>query len=129
MNQPEHELAKKLVQHLNYGVDRLAPGVRERLLTARNAALAKYREQRQPVLGLAWAGQAAARIAGGSFYNSRNLMAVASLVLALAGVAYWQASGLNGEAADIDTSLLTDELPVNAYLDKGFDSWLKRSLR
>jgi len=25
--------------------------------------------------------------------------------------------------------LLTDELPLNAYLDRGFDSWLKRSAR
>jgi hypothetical protein len=128
MNQPEHELARKLVQHLDYGVDRLEPGVRERLLTARNAALSKYRAQPQPVLGLAWAGQAAARIAEPSFYDARNLIAVAALVLALVGVAYWQVSAPN-DIADIDTSLLTDELPVNAYLDKGFDSWLKRSPR
>jgi hypothetical protein len=128
MNQPEHELARKLVQHLDNGVDRLAPGVRERLLTARNAALSKYREQPQPVLGLAWAGQAAARMAP-SFYDTRNLVAVAALVLALVGVAYWQVSAPVNDIADIDTNLLTDELPVNAYLDKGFDSWLKRSPR
>src|SRR4249919_3403925 len=30
MNQPEHELAKKLVQHLDHGVDRLGPGRRRR---------------------------------------------------------------------------------------------------
>jgi hypothetical protein len=129
MNQPEQELARKLVQHLNYGVDRLAPGVRERLLTARKAALAKYREQPAEVHGLAWAGQAAARITEHRFYDTRSLVAIATLVLALAGVAYWQATASNMETADIDTSLLTDELPVNAYLDKGFDSWLKRSPR
>ena len=129
MNQPEHELARKLVQHLDYGVERLAPAVRERLRTARNAALAKYREQPEPVLGLAWAGQAAARITGHNFYDPRSLMAVAALLLALVGVAWWQVSAPLNEIADIDTSLLTDELPVNAYLDKGFDSWLKRSSR
>jgi hypothetical protein len=31
--------------------------------------------------------------------------------------------------AEVDAGLLTDELPINAYLDKGFDSWLKRSSR
>jgi hypothetical protein len=129
MNQPEHELAKKVVQHLDYGVDRLEPGVRERLLTARNTALSQYREQPQPVLGLAWAGQAAARITQPSFYDARNLIAVAALVLALVGVAWWQVSAPVNDIADIDTNLLTDELPVNAYLDKGFDSWLKRSPR
>ena len=129
MNQPEHELAKKLVQHLDQGVDRLGPDVRQRLLTARNAALSKYREQPAPVLGLAWAGQAAARITEPGFYDARNLIAVATLVLALAGVGYWQISAPGNDVADIDTNLLTDELPVSAYLDKGFDSWLKRSSR
>ena len=129
MNQPEHELARKLVQHLDYGVERLEPGVRERLLTARNAALSQYREQPQPVLGLAWAGQAAARITEPGFYDARNLIAVAALVFALVGVAWWQVSVPVNDIADIDTNLLTDELPVNAYLDKGFDSWLKRSPR
>jgi len=129
MNQPEHELAKNLVQHLDHGVDRLGPDVRERLLTARNAALSKYREQPAPVLGLAWAGQAAARITEPGFYDARNLIAVAALVLALVGVGYWQISAPGIDIAEIDTNLLTDELPVSAYLDKGFDSWLKRSPR
>jgi len=129
MNLPEHELARKLVQHLDQGVDRLGPGVRARLVTARNAALSKYREQPAPVLGLAWAGQAAARITEPGFYDARNLIAVAALVLALVGVGYWQISAPGNDVADIDTNLLTDELPVSAYLDKGFDSWLKRSPR
>jgi len=129
MKQPEHELARKLVQHLDYGLDRLEPGVRERLVTARNAALSKCREQPEPVLGLAWAGQAAARITEHSFFDARNLVTGAAFVLALAGVAYWQVSAPVNDLADIDTSLLTDELPINAYLDKGFDSWLKRSSR
>jgi len=129
MNRSENELARKLVQYLDDGVDRLEPGVRARLQAARNAALSKYREHPEPVQGLAWAGQAAARVTEHSFYDRRNLVAVAALVLALTGVAYWQSNTVVNEVADLDTSLLTDELPVNAYLDKGFDSWLKRSSR
>ena len=41
MNQPEHELAKKIVQHLDYGVGQLEPGMCERLFAARQAALAQ----------------------------------------------------------------------------------------
>ncbi|HKU71964.1 MAG TPA: DUF3619 family protein [Burkholderiales bacterium] len=130
MNQPEQELARKLVQHLDDGVDRLAPDVRERLATARRAALSQYREQSAPVFGLSWAGQAAARLGGNRLYEGRNLVAVAAFMVALAGIAWWQVSNNPvNDIADIDTSLLTDELPVNAYLDKGFDSWLKRSSR
>jgi hypothetical protein len=129
MNQPEHELAGKIVQHLDYGVDQLGAGARERLLAARKVALSRYREQPEPVFGLAWAGQAAARITEHRFYSVRYLFAVTALILGLVGFAYWQSTGPVNELADIDAGLLTDELPINAYLDKGFDSWLKRSSR
>jgi len=59
----------------------------------------------------------------------RYLIPVAALVLGLAGVLYVHSNGTSSDIADIDAGLLTDELPINAYLDKGFDSWLKRSPR
>jgi len=129
MNQPEHELTNKIVQHLDYGVDQLEPRVRARLFAARQSALSHYREQPVAVAGLAWAGQVAARITDHRYASTRQLAAISLLVVALAGVAYWQSNGVTNEATDIDTGLLTDELPINAYLDKGFDSWLKRSSR
>ncbi|HEU0289292.1 MAG TPA: DUF3619 family protein [Burkholderiales bacterium] len=129
MNQPEHELAKKIVQHLDYGVDQLEPRARTRLFAARQSALSHYREQPVAVTGLAWAGQVVARITDHRYASTRQLAAISLLVVALAGIAYWQSNGVTNEATDIDTGLLTDELPINAYLDKGFDSWLKRSSR
>jgi len=129
MNQPEHELAAKIVQHLDYGVDHLDAATRERLLAARGVALARYRERPEPVLGLAWAGQAVARVREYRFHDARHVIAIAALIIGLIGFAYWQSMGAVNELADIDASLLTDELPINAYLDKGFDSWLKRSSR
>ena len=129
MNQPEHELARKIVQVLDHGVDHLEPGARARLLAARHVALSQYREKPEAVLGLAWAGQAADRLSEHRFVNARYLVALAALVLALAGIAYWQSAGPVNDFAEIDMGLLTDELPLNAYLDKGFDSWLRRSPR
>ncbi len=128
MNQPEHELARKIVQHLDRGTEQLEPGVRERLLAARRLALSQHREQTVAVTGLAWAGQLAARFAEQG-NGVRYLVAVSMLVAALAGVIIWQNNGASNELAEIDSGLLTDELPINAYLDKGFDSWLKRSPR
>ena len=129
MNEPEHELARKIVERLDEGVDRLEAGTRERLAAARRTALSRYREAPEAVLGLAWAGQAVARITEHRLYHTRLMVAVAALVVAMAGVIYWQSMGPANELAEIDTGLLTDELPLNAYLDKGFDSWLKRSSR
>lgn len=129
MNQPEHELAKRIIRILDDSVEQVDAGTRERLRAARQAALARYREQPEPVLSLAWAGAAVGRLSEHRFYSARNLIAVAAVMLALAGIVYWQSMGPANDIADIDLGLLTDELPINAYLDKGFDSWLKRSPR
>jgi hypothetical protein len=128
MNQPDDELARKLVHYLDDGVDRLEPRVRERLAAARRNALSHYREP-APVFGLAWAGHAVARLTGRRSHSGSLLIAATALVLAMAGVLYWQSTRPTNGIAEIDLYLLTDELPINAYLDKGFDSWLKRSSR
>jgi len=129
MNRPEHELARQIVQYLEDGVDQLEPRVRERLAVARRNALSRYREQPAPVFGLAWAGQAAVWLTGHPFRGARLLIAATALALATVGIVYWQSTGPANGLAEIDVYLLTDELPINAYLDKGFDSWLKRSSR
>jgi hypothetical protein len=129
MNQPEHEIASGIIRHLNDGVAQLDAGTRERLYAARNAALAGYREQPAPVAGLVWAGAVAGRLGGQRWTSARHLVAISTLVLALVGVAYWQSNAPFNEMAELDSGLLTDELPINAYLDQGFDSWLKRSSR
>ena len=60
-------------------------------------------------------------------FGIRYAIPIAALVLGLLGVAYMHAPNPTNEIADIDVGLLTDELPIDAYLDQGFDSWLRRS--
>jgi len=130
MTQPEHELARKIVERLDHGTERLDPGTRERLAAARKVALSHYREKSEAVPSLAWSGQAMARFAEHRLHHTRLLAAAAAIAVLLAGFAYWQVTGpASNDLAEIDMGLLTDELPLNAYLDKGFDSWLKRSSR
>ena len=126
MNRPDDELAGKIAGHLDYGVERLDPVIRERLANARQAALARYRAQPEPVF--AWAAAAVSGRGGQRTQGARYLIAVAALLVGLTGVVYWQTRGPN-DFADIDVNLLTDDLPINAYLDQGFDSWLKRAPR
>jgi hypothetical protein len=127
MNRPDDELAGKIVGHLDYGAERLDPAVRERLATARQAALARYRSQPEPAFGLAWA-MATISGRGGHSQGARYVVALATLLVALSGVVYWQTRAPS-DFTDIDVNLLTDDLPINAYLDQGFDSWLKRPSR
>jgi hypothetical protein len=123
MTQSEPELARKLVRYLDDGLDGIEPRVRERLAAARMNALAHYRAQ--PVLGLAAPGNVVSWVTE----HAPLTLAAAALVAATAGAVYWQSTRPANGLAELDAYLLTDELPINAYLDKGFDSWLKRSSR
>jgi len=125
MNRPDDEVARKIVGHLDFGVERLDPAIRERLAGARQAALARYRGKPEPVFGLAWA-----TLGGGGqrSQGARYLVAIAALLVGLTGVVYWHTLAPS-DFADVDVNLLTDDLPINAYLDQGFDSWLKRAPR
>jgi hypothetical protein len=129
MNRPDHEVAAKIVEQLDHGADRLDPRTRERLAAARMVAMSRYREQPEPAWGLAWAMNAMGQRHGQRPHGGRYLVAAAALVVVLIGFGYWQTLTQGNDVSDVDVNLLTDELPINAYLDKGFDSWLKRASR
>ena len=130
MNRPDDELARRVVRALDRGVESLNEGTRERLAAARKLALSRHRDKPEPVLGLAWAMNAISPRGGAHRqYSTRYLIAACAFVLAISGFAYWQATAPTPDFAEIDVNLLTDDLPINAYLDSGFDSWLKRSPR
>ena len=121
----EQELAKQIVQHLDRGLGRIKQGTLYQLQSARTAALDHYREVPQHSLVPAWAGEIAFRVSHSAHFM-RNLVAAGLLVLGLMGVTYWQVV-MQNDNAEIDASLLSGELPIDAYLDSGFEAWLKRS--
>jgi hypothetical protein len=118
----EQELGRKVAQALEAGLENIPARQRYRLELARAAALARAQDRALPLD----APQGSALAAG----MGRRLLAPAlALVLLLAGVLYWQQAQRfqqpsYGDSADVDTQLLTDELPVTAYLDRGFEIWL-----
>jgi len=127
MNEQD-DLGRRIAGLLDAGADDLSAAQRERLSAARRMALTRH----QPGKARAWLPLLAP--AGGPSWTERRLLGVpyliptAALILGLAAVTYmhWSPST---DIADIDAGLLTDDLPINAYLDQGFDSWLKRSSR
>ena len=129
MNRPDDELARRVVKALDRGAESLDAGTRERLAAARRLALSRHRERPEPVWGLAWALNAISSRDAHRQSNTRYLLAACAFVLAISGFAYWQATAPTPDFAEIDVNLLTDDLPINAYLDNDFDSWLKRSPR
>jgi hypothetical protein len=127
MNQQD-ELGRRIARLLDDSAESVGPVQRERLRAARQAALARHRVAAVPTWVPAWAGNFS-RFTEHRGFGVRYVIPVAALVLGLAGVLYVHSNGTSSDIADIDAGLLTDELPINAYLDKGFDSWLKRSSR
>lgn len=120
----ESKFGHQIKQQLDQALD-LGPATLNRLKVARGQALARQR-MTEPAFALAWADAVVGRLSGNPASASIAL-AGAALILALVGIQYWQQTPTVEELEEIDTALLTSDLPINAYLDKSFDTWLKRS--
>lgn len=116
----EQEFAHKLRHHLNYAVERLDRRTADRLYEARRRALARYRETPARI-SLAGIGQLVMEVI---LPHARELVAVIALALAVGGISLWNDYQKAAELEEIDSALLADDLPLNAYLDKGFRAWL-----
>lgn len=128
MTAQENEIAQKIVRELNRSTRSIDNDTVAKLTIAREQALAHY--QQTPGMGMAAAGQFVTQMLGRPASGIRYALSLAVLILGLTGIVYWQSSnGAGSEIADLDARLLTDDLPIDAYLDKGFDSWLKRQQR
>lgn len=122
----ESELAKKIARHLDFGLTQMPGDTLSRLQAARKAALHAYKPAHQTASGLAMAGGGSFSKNGGFQPFYRAWVPLAALIFGLLLVNYWQAyyQPLD-EQSEIDTLLLAEDLPVNAYLDDGFDAWLE----
>ena len=120
----EREFGYQIKQHLDRALD-LKPAELKRLKVAREQALLRQRTS-EPAFALEWVDAVVGRISGSPVQASIAL-AGAALIVALVGMHYWQRPPSVEEIEEIDAALLTSDLPINAYLDNSFDSWLKRS--
>jgi hypothetical protein len=118
----EMQFGNKVRQVLNQGLE-LEAGKAQRLKAAREAALARQRPEPAPVL--AWADNVAGRFGGWSGLALYVLLPLALLVIGFAAAYGWQQNHRIAELEEIDAQLLTDDLPIDAYLDRGFQNWLK----
>jgi hypothetical protein len=120
----ELHFAFRVRQQLNRGLQDLDDDKLERLKAAREKALAV---QKQPVANPVVA-------AAGHFFRfhfegirTRHMLAALAVVFALAFYAHWQAEQLVDDLSNVDSALLSEDLPVEALIDKDFDKWLKNS--
>ena len=118
----EQDIARSIKRHLDQAASDLPPETIAKLAAARQRALDAY--QAQPQADYAWAGMGhsaprRALFAGPRFWGATAVIALALLLLV-------NSNGQRDEPAS-DANLFVAELPIDAYLDNGFEAWLERS--
>jgi hypothetical protein len=121
----ETQFGNRIRQLLNQGLA-LDKGAADRLRAARGLALERQRTEPAPVL--AWADNVLGNLDGWSGLSIRLLAPFIALAIGVAAIYTWQQNQLLAEVEEIDSLLLTDDLPLDAYLDRNFQNWLKKRI-
>lgn len=121
----EEQFARQLCRVLDDGTRQLDPVIAERLRAARERAVLQPRAVLADSVKVGAGGTA---VLGGGDERHPLRMALAILALLVGvGLAYvWNGFDQASENEEIDSALLADDLPPNAYLDKGFQAWLEK---
>jgi len=130
MNGKDGEFAKKLTAYLDDGTANLKAGAAYRLQLARQEALARLADPRRAAaarMSPALAGAGTGTAGSGRAPRSNVKLWLGILVIVVAGFGYqqWQAYQQIRELAETDAAILSSDLPIDAYLDRGFQNWLK----
>jgi hypothetical protein len=124
----------KAASYLSAGTTDLPYDISERLRAARAQAVAARRiarVQAAPAMAIAGSGST---LAWGSdegislWHRIGSVLPLIALVAGLLAINSLQNDKLVQELAEVDSALLTDDLPPDAYSDPGFVQFLKTSL-
>lgn len=117
----EQELGKKIAKLLDCSADEnIKQSVLYRLQSARRAALENYQPATLKIMN---SGGSASVFGGhGWHFTSAKLLLLLTVLFILMNIAYSQF--LDDKYAAIDTMILADDLPIDAYIDNEFDEWL-----
>jgi Protein of unknown function (DUF3619) len=121
----ELKTAQFIRQHLDQGADHLSYKTQQRLQAGRQAAV---RAALSPPSQTAVAASEQMRGSKESLF-SRFAMALPALALVagLYGISQIRANEEAEEIASVDTQLMLDDVPVNAYADHGFGVYIKNT--
>ena len=125
----EEEFAHRVAGHLSVSARNLDDGHSARLRRARERALA-LRRQARGVSGLL-AGRSALRSSLRSIFPLmlRPAGLIVAILAAVVAGDYWVTLSRVSTMQEVDTALLIDDLPIDAYLDADFKVWVQQESR
>lgn len=127
MNTDDLNFAYKLRHALNEHLDDLPASTTDRLASARQAALARKKAHVPVKAAQGQLSTGVGAILSFSFLGRMGVIApLMALVVGLAGIYEYEEQRKIAELAELDAALLSDELPLTAYLDDGFNAYLKQ---
>ena len=135
MNTDDINLAYKVRHALNEQLDTLPDATTSRLAAARAAALARKKADaparvRHPVAARGFFGlDVGALFSGAGLGRIAVAVPLFALVAGLAGVYQHEQKQHIADLAELDAAVLSDELPLTAYLDDGFNAYLASQKR
>ena len=125
------QFGARVAHILDDGVGHMPRDIGERLRAARTQALAHRRVGEAAVSPAVLAqGNSAAVVGGLGFWGgAASWLPLVALVIGLMGIGTLQEQMRASEVADVDTELLTGDLPTAAYTDPGFAQFIKRAAK
>jgi len=130
MNTEDINFAYRVRHALNEKLDDLPAATTDRLAAARQAAMSRKKahvEVRVTSLATATAGGRGGFMADPFGWIGRFSVALPLVLLVggMVGVYQFEQQQSIAELAELDAAVLSDELPLSAYLDHGFNAYLE----
>ena len=120
----EAQFGRLVAARLSAGSENISHDVGERLRVARMQAVAR-RRQPADVRAAVVASNGVATLGGVWWTRLGAIVPLVALVAGLITVSVMQEENRTSELAEVDSALLTDDLPPAAYTDPGFAQFLK----
>ncbi|HMW77126.1 MAG TPA: DUF3619 family protein [Rhodocyclaceae bacterium] len=121
------QFARRVGLALNQGLQEIPPAASRRLEAARHQALERQKLSQAQLALSTGAGAGWTLRFGSSHRYLRNILSISALLLGMWIAFYWHSHQYVTEIGDVDSALLADELPPEAFLDNDFFEWLKDS--
>jgi hypothetical protein len=125
MNTEDINFAYKVRHALNARLDELPASTADRLASARKMAISRKKAHAPvKVSQRVLAGNFGAFFSFSSLGRAGVIIPLLALVAGLSGIYQYEQEQRIAEIAELDAAVLSDELPLTAYLDHGFNAYL-----